>query len=322
MKKILSAVLSFVMIIGLFAINPIEINADVITNGFKLQITDTVKEVKAGKLHMMQTNIGEIGLTNKDITWKSSDSSILKTYASGRIRGVKYGKATVTATYNGVSVSYPIQVRGKKIIGIDAGHQTSGMNEKEPNGPGSSVMKAKVSTGTSGVYTKKREAIVNLQVAKKLRKELINRGYEVVMTRTKMDVKISNVERATKLNDAGCNIAVRIHCNGSDDHSVNGALMMCASSSNPYVGKYYKKSRKLNDCILDKYIAATGLRNRGVLLTDDLTGTNWSTIPTALIEMGFMTNKNEDIFLCSKDGQTKMVQGIADGIDAYFGYDK
>ncbi len=322
MKKIISTVLSVVLMMSLFVIAPINTNADVISNNFKLQITDTVKELKVGKLHMMKTNIGEIGLTNKDIVWTSSDNSILKTYSSGRIRGMKYGKATLTATYNGVSVDYPIKVRGKKIIGIDAGHQQYGMNETEPVGPGASEKKPKVSSGTTGVYTKKREAEINLQVAKKLKKELIERGYEVVMTRTKMDVKISNVERATKLNEAGCNIAVRIHCNGLDDSSVAGALVMCSSASNPYVGNLYTKSRKLNDCVIDKYCKATGLKNRGVQINDNLSGTNWSKIPTCLIEMGFMTNKSDDIFLCSKDGQSKIVKGIADGIDSYYGYDK
>ena len=44
---------------------------------------------------------------------------------------------------------------------------------------------------------------------------------------------------------------------------------------------------------------------------DDLTGTNWSKIPVALIEMGFMTNKTEDKQMQKKQTQKKMVDGIA-----------
>jgi N-acetylmuramoyl-L-alanine amidase len=43
-------------------------------------------------------------------------------------------------------------------------------------------------------------------------------------------------------------------------------------------------------------------------------------VPTSLIELGFMTNSAEDKYLCSSSGQAAMVAGLADGIDAYFGY--
>ena len=72
--------------------------------------------------------------------------------------------------------------------------------------------------------------------------------------------------------------------------------------------------------MLSSYCAKTGLRNRGVFYRDDLTGTNWSTVPTTLMEMGFMTNAADDRFMASASGQKKMVTGLADGIDAYFGF--
>lgn len=60
------------------------------------------------------------------------------------------------------------------------------------------------------------------------------------------------------------------------------------------------------------------LKKRGLSKRDDLTGTNWSKIPVALIEMGFMTNKTEDKQMQNKQMQKKMVDGIANGIDQYF----
>ena len=69
---------------------------------------------------------------------------------------------------------------------IDPGHQGSwvDMSAQEPMAPGSSQTKNKATTGTTGNYSKVPEYEVNLQVSLVLKKELISRGYKVVMTRT------------------------------------------------------------------------------------------------------------------------------------------
>ena len=101
------------------------------------------------------------------------------------------------------------------IVCIDAGHQQAGISEQEPNGPGSSVMKAKLTTGTSGVATGLAEYQLNLDVSQMLQQELLNRGYQVVMIRTTNDCAMSNAERAVYANESGAEIFVRIHANSS-----------------------------------------------------------------------------------------------------------
>ena len=49
-----------------------------------------------------------------------------------------------------------------------------------------------------------------------------------------------------------------------------------------------------------------------------MTGINWSTIPVTIVEMGFMTNQNDDLKMADSSFQQTMAEGIANGIDAYF----
>ena len=196
------------------------------------------------------------------------------------------------------------------------------MSATEPDGPGSSNYKAKSTTGTMGRYTGVPEYELNLTISLALRDELEERGYQVVMTREDNDTAISNIERARKAADGGSEIYVRIHANGSDDTSVKGALGMVPSPQNPYVGYLEQDSYRLSECILNSYCNATGFANLGIQYYDNMTGINWSTIPVTILEMGFMTNESDDLAMQEKSMQEKMVQGIADGVDEYFGIDR
>ncbi len=209
-------------------------------------------------------------------------------------------------------------VTGGHVVVIDPGHQKKGDSTQEPNGPDSSVMKARVAGGTSGRTTGVPEYELTLDISLKLRDELEARGYTVYMTRETHDVNISNMERALYASSVGAEIAVRIHANGSEDTSVSGALALAPSSENPYVSYLASESQSLSKCILDAYCDATGMGNKGVVSSDTMTGINWSTVPVTILEMGFMTNPADDTNMQDAEYQQKMVQGIADGIDTYF----
>lgn len=205
------------------------------------------------------------------------------------------------------------------VVVIDPGHQGRGDSSTEPNGPGSSTMKARVAGGTHGTTTGVYEYQLTLAISQQLQAELEKRGYTVYLTRTSHDVNISNMERAQYASSVGADIAVRIHANGSDNASVSGALALAPSSSNPYIAYLSDSSWSLSKCILDTYCAATGMSNQGVTASDTMTGINWSTVPVTILEMGYMTNPTDDTNMENPAYQARMVQGIADGIDAYFG---
>lgn len=228
--------------------------------------------------------------------------------------------STVSSSDSDTSVFSSGEETNGHIIGIDPGHQSESvdMSALEPNGPGSSEMKAKCSTGTQGTYSGVPEYQLNLEISLQLRDELQQRGYQVVMTRTDNETAISNKERAQYVAEQGAEIYVRIHANGDDSHTASGALTMSPSQNNPYIPQLYDQSNRLSQCIIDSYCAATGFQNLGVQYYDNMTGINWSTVPVTILEMGFMTSQNDDLKMNDADFQKNMVQGIANGIDSYF----
>ena len=207
----------------------------------------------------------------------------------------------------------------KYVICLDPGHQTKGNPALEEIAPNSDKKKAKVTTGTRGVVTKKYESELMLEIALKLKTSLESKGYKVIMTRTKNDVDISNKERAILANDNKADVYIRLHADGSENKNAAGASVLTSSPKNKYTTKVQKESEKFSKILLEEYVKATGAKNRGLIYRDDLTGTNWATAPNTLIELGFMSNAEEDKKLSEKDYQDKIVKGLVNGIDRYLG---
>lgn len=203
-----------------------------------------------------------------------------------------------------------------KVIVVDAGHGLSKDSGQEAIAPGSSQTKPKFVSGTAGKNQTEEE--LNLSVALKLKEALEEKGAVVHMTRETHETTRSNIDRAKFANDLNADISVKLHADGSDNTSVKGILMLVPG------GQYIKdkdvitKSDTAGKRVLEAVLDETGAVNRGVSVRNDMTGFNWSTVPVILLEMGVMTNPEEDALLETDGYQKKIVNGIIEGLEVYF----
>ncbi|MBU3102783.1 N-acetylmuramoyl-L-alanine amidase family protein [Clostridium gasigenes] len=222
----------------------------------------------------------------------------------------------ITVVPNALMVKNDIVDNKDFTICIDPGHQEKGDSKTEPIAPGSGQRKARVSSGTAGVATKKAEYIVNLEASIILKEILENKGYKVVMTRDCHDVRISNAERAEVANKCTSDLAIRIHCDSLNDSGKTGATILVPSKNGKDTKCIFEDSNKYGK-ILEKTLKTSGIKVNGVFERPDITGFNWSQVPVVIFEMGFMSNWNEDKMLSDPVYQKKLMEAVAKSIDEY-----
>ena len=224
-------------------------------------------------------------------------------------------------------------VHKNKVIVIDPGH-----GGKDPGATG---------------YRHYREKVVVLQIAKKLKKILLARGYKVYMTRDS-DVFIKLRNRTKFANDKHADLFVSIHANAvrkKDAKKAYGLECYFLSPSRSKRAKkvaamenyadledmnFYGKECFLNTINSHNIIAANKLaidlqrstlsalkkRYRNVKDAGVREGPFWvlvgAQMPAVLVEVGFITNPTEAKRLVNRQYQSTMAEGLANGIERYF----
>lgn len=159
-------------------------------------------------------------------------------------------------------------------------------------------------TGTSGQYEKN----FNLSVSKKV-KELLEKDpqMDVYMTRTD-DSHLSQDSRFRPeyANDLNADLFISIHGNTFLDPGVSGTETL-----------YYHKNSNLLAKILQKHLVeATGFKDRGIK-KEDLFVVKDTKMPAALIEVGYLTNPQDESQMWTEDFQIRVATSFVEGIKEY-----
>jgi N-acetylmuramoyl-L-alanine amidase len=207
---------------------------------------------------------------------------------------------------------------GGPVVCLDPGHQAVANTGPEPIGPGASETKPKVTNGATGVRSGTPEHEVALAIALKVKRRLEAAGVAVVMTRSAASVDISNAARARVANESGADLFVRIHADGSTNAGHHGVTTLYPAG-NEWVAPIAERSLRAAALVHRETIRATGANDRSIIGRGDIAGFNWATVPSVLVETGFLTNPAEDRMLNDPAYQDTLASGIARGVLIYLG---
>lgn len=153
-----------------------------------------------------------------------------------------------------------------------------------------------------------KEKDINLSVTLKVGNILANHGISVGYSRT-TDVFLELVDRAKKANNFGADIFVSIHCNAAENTAAQGV----ETYRYPNSTNGAKLGKSIQDSIISNKLCS---KNRGTK-TANFAVLRLTNMPAALIEMGFITNKEDSLIL--KNKQNELAIAIAKGILNYLG---
>jgi N-acetylmuramoyl-L-alanine amidase len=155
----------------------------------------------------------------------------------------------------------------------------------------------------------KDEKDLNLEIALKLGgyiEQFLGHKIEVVYTR-KTDEFVELKDRVALANDLKASYLISVHCNAADNKNANGTETHIHNIDT-------KVSRDLAHKIDGQLKNRAGRNSRGVKLSNDRMSTlyvlKYSQMPSVLVECGFMTNAEEEIYLNSEKGQDILASAV------------
>ncbi len=168
--------------------------------------------------------------------------------------------------------------------------------------------------GASGAYLAEKD--VNLPVVLQAGQLLTAKGIKVVYTRSD-DTNVSLMDRSNIANLYNASVFVSVHCNASTSSAPYGTETYCYFPlENP--GLYLQKDERYNLALRlqQSLVASLGRADRGVKQSN-LSVLRESVMPSALVELAFISNPTEEALLQQQQFRDLASQAIADAIGAY-----
>lgn len=155
------------------------------------------------------------------------------------------------------------------------------------------------------IYGGVKEQDVNLEIAFLLAEKLREMDIDVVLTRDN-ETWPSLAERVEVAEQYHADVYVSIHQNSYDDASIEGIETWYSSVD--------EDNRRLAELVNMGALEATDAKSRELVVTEELLVIRETSMPSCLIETGFLSNAKEREALCDPAYQEKLADGIAWGI--------
>lgn len=218
----------------------------------------------------------------------------------------------------------PEEEKNHHVVFIDPAKQIYADPKKEPLFPSWNSdyppEKQRMTKGAVGVATGAFEYEITLDVAEKLKHELELRGYTVILSRASHTASLSNKERAEAGNQSDAEIMLRLTAQGTENPETRGVLAFVDSADNLFTSDNYENNFYMANAILTEICSATDVNRLGIFQTEKTVFLNYAKKPAVTVQMGFLSNAEEDRNLSDPEYQNKLARGIANGIDTYFQY--
>lgn len=245
---------------------------------------------------------------------------------------------------NDISKTIAKEDDSKSLLGIkitiNPGHHAvgGGIIQKEYTAPRYELKglsyntKAGASNGTSSCINKEPEGVRTLHMANLVMSKLSKKGADVILLDTSIS-RYTNKQRAIIANNNGSDLILSLHYDSNNDSEVRGSSVLALAKNE---GLYQngdtsdgKDWNRIYNTIIDESIKLANYYQqaissdsnykvpyRATSYRTDITGLNWSLIPTFYIELGFMSNPKDDLWLI--ENEDLLSDKIVTAIDAYF----